>query len=36
MKKKMELPIYQISNSENKIMSLIHANYSTDGNRRQS
>ena len=36
MKKKMELPIYQISNSENKIMSLIHANYSTDRNRSKT
>nr|DAK28418.1 MAG TPA: hypothetical protein [Caudoviricetes sp.] len=32
----MELPMYQISNSENKCMYLVRANYSTDSHRRQT
>lgn len=35
IKKKMELPMDQISNSENKNMYLVRANYSTDSHRRQ-
>lgn len=36
MKKKMGLPMDQISNPMNKNMYLVRANYSTDGNRRQT
>ena len=36
MKKKMELPMDQISNPENKNMYLVRANYSTNRNRRAS
>ena len=35
IKKKMELPMDQISNSENKNMYLVRANYSTDSRGRQ-
>ena len=34
-KKKMGLPMDQISNPENKNMYLVRAQYSTDRNRRQ-
>lgn len=34
-KKKMELPMDQISNPENSTNNLVRANYSTDRNRRQ-
>ena len=36
MKKKMELPMDQISNPKNKNMYLVRAQYSTDRNRRQT
>lgn len=36
MKKKMGLPMHQISNPQNKNMYLVRANYSTDGHRRQT
>lgn len=35
IKKKMELPMYQISNPETKCMYLVRANYSTNADRRQ-
>lgn len=36
MKKKMELPMDQISNPENKTKYLVRAKYSTDRDRRQT